>query len=58
MGFTDRDQAFDFTSALQDHHNFVKGEKEAEEALKKLESEPKKDYSLKEGEKITVSIKV
>jgi len=57
MGFTDREQAFDFTSALQDHYNYVKAEKEAEENMKRLESEPKKDYSLKEGEKIHVSIK-
>jgi len=57
MGFTDRDQAFDFTSALQDHHNFVKSEKEAAEALKNLENAPKQDYSLKEGEKIKVTIK-
>ena len=36
----------------------MKSEKEAQENIKKLESQPKKDYSLKEGEKIHVAIKV
>jgi len=57
MGFAERSDAFDFSAALQDHKKFVKQSKEAENAAQNLSSVPHQDYSLKEGEKIHVSIK-
>eukprot|EP01117_Protostelium_nocturnum_P011708 TRINITY_DN425_c0_g1_i1.p1 TRINITY_DN425_c0_g1~~TRINITY_DN425_c0_g1_i1.p1 ORF type:complete len:281 (+),score=133.28 TRINITY_DN425_c0_g1_i1:138-980(+) len=56
IGFSERDEAFNFSAALQDHARFVKQEKEAAIAEKNLSSKPSVDYSLKQGEKITVNI--
>jgi len=58
LGFTERNEAFDFNSALQDHKRYVKQEKDAQEALNRLDTEPKKDYSLPEGTKITIDLKI
>ncbi|CAG8555638.1 6741_t:CDS:2 [Acaulospora morrowiae] len=56
MGFQERSEAFDFQVALQDHVKHVKAEREAIEHAKVAALEPKKDYSLKEGETICINI--
>jgi hypothetical protein len=53
MGFQERNDAFDFNAAVQDFQRTLKAEKEAVSRP----SEPSKDYSLKEGETITVNLK-
>jgi len=57
IGFAERTEAFDFSASLQDHQRYVKQERDAAESVKRLDSMPHKDYSLKEGEKIFVDIK-
>lgn len=58
MGFTERTDAFDFNAALQDHKRYVRERIEGEEAAKRLESAPQKDYSLKEGQTIRVNVNI
>ncbi|KAJ6248592.1 necap-like protein [Anaeramoeba flamelloides] len=53
IGFEERATAFDFNVALEEHRNNVI---EMRQPKKKLSDEPKKDYSLKEGQKIKISI--
>ncbi|CAG8694820.1 14505_t:CDS:2, partial [Ambispora leptoticha] len=48
--------AFDFQVALQDHIKHVRAEKEASLQAEKAALEPKKDYSLKEGQTISIVI--
>ncbi|CAG8571513.1 738_t:CDS:2 [Funneliformis mosseae] len=55
MGFQERSEAFDFQVALQDHIKHLKIEKEVADA-KNASQEPKKDYSLKEGQTINIKI--
>lgn len=55
FGFSDRNDAFDFVSALGDFKSkFI--ERESEDAVQKI-SAPGKDLSLKQGETITVNLK-
>jgi len=56
LGFSERSEAFDFSAALQDHARFVKQEKEAENNVARLAAQPSVDYSLKQGEKITINM--
>eukprot|EP01135_Chromosphaera_perkinsii_P002139 Nk52_evm73s217 gene=Nk52_evmTU73s217 len=56
MGFADRGDSFDFNVSLQDHFRHYKLEEEASRAPA-LDNTPSADYSLKEGETITVKIK-
>ena len=54
LGFTDRNDAFDFISSLDDYSKQVRREKGVDQYdVKDLE----KDFSLKEGEKIEIHIK-
>eukprot|EP00163_Fabomonas_tropica_P018168 TRINITY_DN3240_c0_g4_i1.p1 TRINITY_DN3240_c0_g4~~TRINITY_DN3240_c0_g4_i1.p1 ORF type:complete len:269 (-),score=61.49 TRINITY_DN3240_c0_g4_i1:100-837(-) len=55
MGFADRNTAFDFNAAIQDHIKGIKAEKEA--AAVASNPGPSKDYSLKQGETIRINIK-
>ncbi|KAL9641919.1 hypothetical protein ABK040_000295 [Willaertia magna] len=55
IGFSERSEAFDFNVALQDHQKLVKRLHEQQE---NPQVEEQKDYSLQEGEKIKVNIKV
>lgn len=60
MGFEDRSDAFDFSVALQEARKSLgiepeEARREKERSRKKEEQEVKRDYSLKEGETITVS---
>jgi hypothetical protein len=57
LGFAERTEAFDFSAALQDHKRHLQQEQESAASAKRLESMPHVDYSLKEGQKIHVSIK-
>jgi len=57
MGFTERSEAFDFNVALQDHAKEVKRKKELKNAQERLSQEPTQDFSLKEGQTITVNLK-
>lgn len=52
VAFNERNDAFDFNISLQD----ARREKEQEKNPVKLDFGPPKDYSIKEGEKIKVSI--
>jgi len=58
MGFTERNQAFDFNAALSDHNKYVKQAREAEQNLKKLENAPQLNLGLQEGQKIRLDIKI
>ena len=54
MGFADRNDAFDLISTLSDFQNQLKREK----GISKYDvKEIEKDFTLKEGEKISISIK-
>jgi hypothetical protein len=60
VGFEDRSDAFDFSVALQEARKSLgidpdENRRERERSKKKEEEEVKRDYSLKEGETITVS---
>jgi len=57
MGFQERNDAFDFSAALQDHAKFIKQKKESEENARRAATQPKVDYSLKDGQKIHVEFK-
>ncbi|KAJ1964595.1 Adaptin ear-binding coat-associated protein 2 [Dispira parvispora] len=53
LGFLDRTEAFDFNVALQDYRK--QGQKE-EELASEADTKPKVDYSLKEGQTISINI--
>jgi hypothetical protein len=53
VAFNERNDAFDFNTALEDSRR----EREAEKNPVKLDFGPPKDYSIKDGEKIKISIK-
>jgi len=52
MAFNERNDAFDFNTSLEDSRR----EKEAEAKLATMDHGPSKDYSIKEGEKIHISV--
>jgi len=54
MAFNERNDAFDFNTSLEDSRREREAAKEPLAALPGL---PTKDYSIKEGEKISVNIK-
>jgi len=54
LGFLEKNDAFDFNVALQDH---VKYTKQSKNVNSKFANQPKLDLSLKEGQTITVNIK-
>ncbi|KAI9480829.1 MAG: adaptin ear-binding coat-associated protein 1 [Benjaminiella poitrasii] len=56
MGFQERSDAFDFNVALQDFIKQLRAEKEATERIAQASTAPKKDYSLKEGQTINITI--
>ncbi|CAG8472396.1 1320_t:CDS:2 [Paraglomus brasilianum] len=59
IGFQERSEAFDFQVALQDHVKHVKVENETKERVEKEKEGaalPKMDFSLKEGETISINI--
>jgi hypothetical protein len=53
IGFEQRDEAFDFNVALQEHEKYNVAEPEP---VADLSSEPSTDYSIKEGEKIHINM--
>ncbi|CAO3622265.1 unnamed protein product [Cunninghamella blakesleeana] len=56
MGFQERSDAFDFNVALQDFTKQINAEKRSEQMAKEPDNTPKKDYSLKEGQTISINI--
>lgn len=62
MGFRDRDDAYSFKATMEDHWKSVQREKEAEEYFAEIEaraaSEPMRDLSLKDGEKLSIKVNV
>ena len=52
MAFNERNDAFDFNTSLED----ARREKEVEANMAKLEVGPSKDYTLKDGEKLHISV--
>lgn len=52
MAFNERNDAFDFNTSLED----ARREKQAEQEIKDLDYGPPKDYSIKDGEKIHISV--
>lgn len=56
MAFNERNDAFDFNTSLADAQREKQAEIEAMEAAKKYEYGPAKDYSIKSGEKIHISV--
>lgn len=62
MGFRDRSESYDFNATIQDHWNSVKRQVEADamraEMEARLASEPMRDLSLKEGEKLNIKVNV
>jgi hypothetical protein len=56
MAFNERNDAFDFNTALEDARREREVEKEAKEAMAKYDTGAPKDYSMKEGEKIKISL--
>lgn len=55
IGFTERNEAFEFNAALADHKKYVRERKEAAERASRYANEPKEDFSLG-SETISVSI--
>jgi adaptin ear-binding coat-associated protein 1/2 len=56
MAFNERNDAFDFNTSLEDARREKEAEKEASEAAQKYDYGPSKDYSMKDGEKIHISV--
>jgi adaptin ear-binding coat-associated protein 1/2 len=56
LAFNERNDAFDFNTSLADAQREKQAEIAAMEAAKKYEYGPAKDYSIKEGEKIHISV--
>ncbi|KAI3691404.1 hypothetical protein L2E82_49763 [Cichorium intybus] len=61
LGFTERNEAFDFNVALSDHEKYLKREieKEADEASDEshINIHPAVNHRLKEGETIRITVK-
>ncbi|QDZ21484.1 DUF1681 domain-containing protein [Chloropicon primus] len=59
LGFRERTQSSDFNAAIDEHRQYLRRKKEADAYKEKFaqSTEAQKDYSLKEGEKITIQIK-
>ena len=56
MAFNERNDAFDFNTSLEDARREKEAEKEATENAKKYDYGPAKDYSIKDGQKIHISV--
>lgn len=56
MAFNERNDAFDFNTSLEDAKREKQAEEEALKAAAKYSADPPKDYSIKEGEKIRISV--
>lgn len=56
MAFNERNDAFDFNTSLEDSKREKLAEEEAEKAAARYLAEPSKDYSIKDGEKIHISV--
>lgn len=61
LGFTERNEAFDFNVALSDHEKYIRREQEKEKGEEnedgKIEIHPAVNQRLKEGETIRINVK-
>jgi hypothetical protein len=53
---SERNDAFDFNTSLEDARREKEAEEEAKQIKTKKKDEPAKDYTLKKGEKIHISV--
>mmetsp|Transcript_18487 Transcript_18487/g.32109 ORF Transcript_18487/g.32109 Transcript_18487/m.32109 type:complete len:244 (-) Transcript_18487:11-742(-) len=56
LGFAERNEAFDFNVALQDHKKYLKNKEESAKALERLKNEPDVDYTLKGPIKVSLNV--
>ncbi|KAF2129370.1 adaptin ear-binding coat-associated protein 2 [Dothidotthia symphoricarpi CBS 119687] len=56
MGFEERSEAFDFSIALQDARRVLGFEPKTTSRAQQLVEEPKRDFSLKKGETISINL--
>jgi len=56
LGYAERSDAFDLSATLQDFQKQLDHEKEAEKRAKEYEEKPRVDYSLRDGQQITVNL--
>ncbi|GKY97598.1 hypothetical protein MPSEU_000718200 [Mayamaea pseudoterrestris] len=56
VAFNERNDAFDFNTSLEDARREKQAEEDAKHAKKREKDEPAKDYTLKDGEKIHISV--
>lgn len=56
IGFGDRGDAFDMNVSLQDHFKWVKTSDKLKQDEQQWASQPSKDYSLKQGQTITIKL--
>eukprot|EP01108_Squamamoeba_japonica_P001291 TRINITY_DN152_c0_g1_i1.p1 TRINITY_DN152_c0_g1~~TRINITY_DN152_c0_g1_i1.p1 ORF type:complete len:235 (-),score=89.67 TRINITY_DN152_c0_g1_i1:98-802(-) len=54
IGFAERNEAFDFNVALQDHKKYLRNKAESAAAAARLANEPEVDYSLKGPIKVSL----
>eukprot|EP00029_Vermamoeba_vermiformis_P011662 TRINITY_DN6478_c0_g1_i1.p1 TRINITY_DN6478_c0_g1~~TRINITY_DN6478_c0_g1_i1.p1 ORF type:complete len:251 (-),score=91.04 TRINITY_DN6478_c0_g1_i1:52-804(-) len=57
LGFTERNEAFDFNAALADHKKYLRQLQEAEKAGQYWATQPKLDFSIPQGQSIHVNLK-
>jgi hypothetical protein len=57
LGFTERNEAFDFNAALADHKKYLRQLQEAEKAGQYWANQPKLDFSIPQGQSIHVNLK-
>jgi hypothetical protein len=57
LGFNERSSAFDFNVAVTDHKRDLEREAEVSKLKQQAMNEPQIDFSLKQGEKITINVK-
>ncbi|GAB6018615.1 hypothetical protein CHUAL_000300 [Chamberlinius hualienensis] len=58
IGFGDRGDSFDFNVALQDHFKWLQKTEEIEREEKHPEAKPQLDLGFKEGQTITINMKI
>ena len=60
LGFREREDSYDFNATMLDHWKGLARQKEAEEMAREMEarlaSQPMKDLSLKDGEKLSIKV--
>ena len=57
LGFNERSNAFDFNVAITDHKRDLERQAEVAKLKQAARDEPQLDFSLKQGEKITINVR-